>query len=207
MCGDRLPGTRHDGSASPECEIEKSPGFCPGLFRELIIAPILVYHSGGCFSSHFLAEFTLDIAPDGMGTYDVLSATLETTLPGGPEGLFYVPPGSPLFPDPTLLVAEYSAGNVAAYDLDAGGNPIVASRRLFISGIIGAEGAAVDPLTGDFLFSTFLGGGDEVFVVKGFVPPTTVPEPSTFGLLGLAGGAAFLLRRRAAALCQSSRRG
>jgi len=32
------------------------------------------------------------------------------------------------------------------------GDPIVATRRLFVSGLDGAEGAYLDPLTGDYLF-------------------------------------------------------
>ena len=38
----------------------------------------------------------------------------------------------------------------------------------------GADGAFIDPLTGDFLFSTF-GGGDRVIVVRGFA--RTLPPP------------------------------
>jgi hypothetical protein len=58
----------------------------------------------------------------------------------------------------------------------------VATRQTFISGLTGAEGATIDPLTGDFLFSTF-GGGDRVFVVRGFSQPsptpTATPVPAT----------------------------
>jgi hypothetical protein len=72
-----------------------------------------------------------------------------------------------------MLVSEYSAGGVAAYAVDGNGNPIAATRRSFITGLSGADGAFIDPVTGDFLFSTF-GGGDRVVVVRGFagsVPP------------------------------------
>jgi len=131
-------------------------------------------------------------APDGSGTYDILSATQTATLVGGPEGYVYVPMGSPLFGD-SMLVSEYSAGFVSAYDVDANGDPIEASRKVFISDLSGAEGAMIDPVTGDFLFSTF-GGGDRVIVVKGFV----VPEPSTFvsGALAIVSLALWRLRRR-----------
>jgi PEP-CTERM motif len=129
--------------------------------------------------------YTLALAPDGSGTYDITSATLETTIVGGPEGMIYVPTGSPLFTVPSMLVDEWSAGNVVVYDVDSNGDPIAASRRNFITGLAGAEGAVVDPLTGDFLFSTFAGTpADAVFVVEGFVAPPPVPAPGTLFLLG-----------------------
>ena len=153
----------------------------------------LVSWSGGEF-------YTLNLAPDGSGTYNVTSATLETTLGGGPEGIAYVPTGSALFSNPSLLVSEYSAGNVATYEVDINGNPILGSRKNFIVGLTGAEGAFIDPVTGDFLFSTF-GGGDRVLVVQGFTapPPSDVPDAgATAGLL-LAGSNLL-----AAARCRKS---
>ncbi|WP_447978670.1 PEP-CTERM sorting domain-containing protein [Candidatus Nitrospira bockiana] len=143
--------------------------------------------------------YTLDYAPDGTGTFDITSATLNVTIVGGPEGIFYVPLGSALFGNPSVLVSEYSAGKVGAYEVDGNGNPITATRRDFITGLTGAEGAAIDPLTGDFLFSTF-GGGNQVVVVKGFTappppPPSGVPEPASLLLLG-SGVAALAISRR-----------
>jgi hypothetical protein len=73
-----------------------------------------------------------------------------------------------------MLVSEYSAGQVAAYAVDAHGDPIVSTRRTFIADLSGADGAYIDPVTGDFLFSTF-GNGDRVVVVSGFAKPLPPP--------------------------------
>lgn len=135
-------------------------------------------------------------SPDGSGTFDITSAIqidVDTitagvqNLPGGPEGFVYIAGGNAGFSVNSLLLSEYTAGNIAAYDVDANGDPILASRRNFITGLSGAEGAAIDPLTGDFLFSTF-GGGNQIVVVQGFNVPgpmPEVPEPATLALLGL----------------------
>ena len=40
---------------------------------------------------------------------------------GGADGFVYVPPGSRQFSGPSMLVSEYSAGMVAAYELDSDG--------------------------------------------------------------------------------------
>lgn len=141
--------------------------------------------------------YTAAYAPDGSGTYDIISAAFYDTIVGGPEGIAYVPLGSPLFPAASLLVSEYSAGKVATYEVDANGDPIIATRKDFITDLTGAEGAFIDPLTGDFLFSTF-GGGNQVVVVQGFAAPPPIPLPPTVllfgsGLVGLIGfGRKFL---------------
>ena len=113
--------------------------------------------------------YTVDIAPDGNGTFDILSATLETTIPGGPEGFVHIGADNPGFPVEGLLVSEWSAGNLAAYDADADGDPVLASRRDFVVGLTGAEGAFLDPYSGDFLFTTF-GGGNRLIAIRGFLP-------------------------------------
>ncbi|MBL8879366.1 MAG: hypothetical protein JNG88_09630 [Phycisphaerales bacterium] len=114
----------------------------------------------------------VQLAPDGNGTFDVTSVTIipDSRLGGGPEGFIFVPLGSPAFVGEAMLVSEYSAGKVGAYEVDADGNPVVSTRRDFLDGLSGAEGAVIDPLTGDFLFSTF-GGGSRVIVVRGFENP------------------------------------
>ncbi len=126
------------------------------------------------------------VVPDGTGTFNVVNVTEipGSLLPGGPEGFTYVPPASALFPNPSMVVSEYSAGNVAAYEINGTGDPIVATRRTFISGLTGAEGAFIDPTSGDFLFSTF-GGGNHVVAVRGFAT-FCYPDCNGDGLLNLA---------------------
>jgi hypothetical protein len=121
--------------------------------------------------------YTAAFSADGTGTYNITSATLNTTIQGGPEGFVYVPVGSPVFPVNSMLVSEYGNDVVSTYQFDGSANPVPATRALFINGLTGAEGAVIDPLTGDFLFSTF-GAANHVIVVRGFAqPPTPTPTP------------------------------
>lgn len=139
--------------------------------------------------------YNVTIAPDGTGTYDLSSATYINTFPGGPEGFIYVPKNSVLFPGYNLLMAEYSAGTVGAYQVDSNGDPILGSRQDFILGLTGAEGAFIDPITGDFLFSTFGTGSDSIYEIQGFQP--TIPEPGTLALMGTGVlGLAGVIRRK-----------
>lgn len=137
--------------------------------------------------------YSAGLAPDGNGTFDLVGLTqvdlnlgaggIQNVL-GGPEGFVYIAGANTGFGVNSMLISEYSAGLVGAYEVDANGDPLVATRRTFLSGLTGAEGAAIDPVTGDFLFSTF-GGGSRVVRVSGFIAPPPIPEPSTYALMAV----------------------
>lgn len=143
------------------------------------------------------------LTPDGLGTYDISVGAPNRTLGGGPEGIAYVLGANAGFGLNSVLVSEYGANSVGAYEVDANGDPIINSRRTFLSGLNGAEGALIDPLTGDFIFSTF-GSANSLYVVSGFAAPPSgaVPEPATWAmmLLGFGGLGAVLRSRRKVAV-------
>ena len=122
------------------------------------------------------AWYDATVKPDGSGTYDLVGPKEVATsrLSGGPEGFVYVARGSAQFPKPSLIVSEYGIDQVATYQVDGDGDPVVSTRRTMITGLDGAEGALIDPLTGDYLFSTF-GSTNRVIVVKGFSKPPPPP--------------------------------
>ena len=62
-----------------------------------------------------------------------------------------------------LLAVEWSAGNVAAYQVDATGNPLPATRQVVIAGLSGMGGGAVDPITGDIVFT---GGAGNLVILR-----------------------------------------
>lgn len=126
------------------------------------------------------------ISPDGNGTFDIALSPTVVQLSGGPEGILYVKAGSPAFAADSVLICEWTTGAVRAYEVDSNGDPLPATARLFISGLSGAEGAASDPVTGDFLFSTY-GGGHRVLRVTGFT--TGDACPTDLNVDGVVGGA------------------
>ena len=159
----------------------------------------LVSYSGGEW-------YKATLTPDGSGTYDLSSVTqidldLNTlgiqNVPGGPEGFVYIAAENPGFSANSMLIAEYLAGSVAAYEVDANGNPLVNTRRDFLTDLTGAEGSVIDPVTNDYLFSTF-GGGNQIVRVQGFLapPPPSIPEPTTLLLLGIGLVGTSVVRRR-----------
>jgi hypothetical protein len=139
-----------------------SIGFVPptlpgaGVFK-------LISWPGGQWSS-------LVLTADAQGTFDVSEAVRGVTLPGGPEGFVYVEAGSPQFPKNSMLVSEWSDNQVATYEIDEHADPVLGTRKTFLTGFRGPEGAYRDPATGDFFFSTWGQMADRVIVVRGFRP-------------------------------------
>ena len=115
-----------------------------------------------------------EFAPDGNGTFNITSASLRVTI-GGPEGIAFVPPDSPVFSPSSVLIVQYGYSRVVTAPLDANGDPIVAQSQDFIRDLPQASGACIDPVTGDFLFDTW-GGSSEVVRVSGFATPTPAPS-------------------------------
>ncbi|MGE3182570.1 MAG: hypothetical protein AB7N71_13140, partial [Phycisphaerae bacterium] len=132
------------------------------------------------------------ITPDGSGTFTINPVNPGIFIGGGPEGLVYIAAGNPGFAADSVLVCEYAFGRVVAYEIDANGDAIVATRRIFLTGLGGAEGAAIDPLTGDFLFSTF-GGGDRVIRVIGFTGITPPGDLNCDGIVTVSDIGGFVL--------------
>lgn len=127
------------------------------------------------------------LTPAADGTFDVNLSGIQRFIGGGPEGVVYIRAGNPGFERDSVLVSEWSLRRVVAYEIDANGDPLVATRRVFISELSSAQGAAIDPVTGDFLFSNYAGDERGVIVVGGFAPPPApVPLPPAWPLFALA---------------------
>lgn len=134
--------------------------FVPAGFPGASRLKIASYGSGRWY------DFT--ISDPVLGVYTMTrNNDVDIFIGGGPEGIVFVGAGNPGFLVPSCLVCEYGSGSVAAYELDANGDPIPATRRVMISGLGGAEGGVRDPITGSFIFSTF-GGGNQIVIVEGF---------------------------------------
>jgi len=146
-----------------------SLGFVPPGFPGAGSMKILSYNGGGWYHAEY--------SPDGNGTFNITSAELRADIGGGPEGIAFVPPSAPVCPPNSTLISQYDAGNVVTAPLDPNGDPIIANMQDFIEELSGVEGAFIDPVTGDFLFSTF-GGTNQVVRVSGFPPPPPTPTPT-----------------------------
>ena len=132
---------------------------------------IIASYNGGIL---YHVPFTIDAS----GQYilsNILSEVSVYETADGPEGIAYIPTGSAGFPNPSLVISSYGSGKVVAYEVGEYGLPIPSTAREMVTGLTGAEGALIDPVTGDFLFSTF-GGGDKVIRITGFVAPSAIGE-------------------------------
>lgn len=128
---------------------------------------LVVYSSGTWYEG--------SLSADRQGTYNLTSVIAQPTsnLLGGSGNFSYVPPGSPLFSQPSLLVNEYSTGKVAAYRVNTKGDPLPTTRQDFLTGVSGVWGSTIDPQTGDLLVMGF--GSGAITIVSGFKAP---PLPS-----------------------------
>jgi hypothetical protein len=114
--------------------------------------------------------YDVHVGIDGAGKPYIEDVDLMAMTEDGPEGAVYVAPPSPGFDRPGVLVAKLMTGSVDAYDIDRRGDPRPETRQEFLSGLTGARGATVDPLTGDALFTTNDGAGARLVLVRGFMP-------------------------------------
>jgi hypothetical protein len=90
--------------------------------------------------------YDIPLNPDGSINGPTDSFTPATTLSGiGPEGIVYS--GS------EVLVSSWNYSEVLAYSYDANGTPIGTGTPI-VTGLACADGSAVDPVTGDILFSS-----------------------------------------------------
>jgi hypothetical protein len=190
-------GEIKSGSVSPDKTVGLTAAGVASSVGTLAFVPAGFAGAGDFKLASFSAStwYNATLTPDGGGTYNV-AANLTATISGGPEGIVYVKGSNSGFGGKdSVLVSEFSAGLVAAYSIDGNGDPIASSAQNFLTGLSGAEGAVIDPLTGDFLFSTF-GGGNQVVVVSGFQAPVPVPSPGPIASLVLVAIGLFLLRPR-----------
>lgn len=118
--------------------------------------------------------YTID--PSGQYILGTQNAEVSVyTTATGPEGIAYIPAGSAGFPNLSMVLSSYSSGTVVVYEVGQAGLPDISTARTLVTGLTGAEGALIDPVTGDFLFSTF-GGGNKVIRIAGFEAPSAVGE-------------------------------
>lgn len=118
--------------------------------------------------------YDVALRQDGAGTYDVTSASEATgaIIEGGAGSAAYVPHPFPGFAKPSVWVTEFDYRSVSAFELSPSGNPIPGSRREFVTGLIGVQGATLDRVTGDLLLASML--TNEVTIVRAVSVPARV---------------------------------
>ncbi len=131
-------------------------------------------HFGGAGQLKVLTNsgkfYSVGYGHDGLGI-NPENAILRATLPvTNAEGFAYVTAGHRGFSTPSMLVAEPVSGNIAAYAVDANGNPIPSTRRIFFSGppFRAPHGLAFDRTSGDLLVSTRLNSSSAIYRISGF---------------------------------------
>jgi len=167
IASDKIVDLTPVGVSGTGCTIAFVPPGFPGAGSMKVTS----WSSGGWYHC--------DFAPDGNGTFNIISGIFRADIGGSPKGIAFVPPGSPQFPANSVLISQILYAGVATASLDDHGDPIPGTMQDFISGANGIDGACIDPVTGDFLFSMFSDGSQAIARVSGFaVPPTPIPTPT-----------------------------
>ncbi len=159
------------GSTEPDEIIDLTPLGVASSTGTLAFVPTGFAGAGRLKIASYGASIWYDAAviPDN-GTFDIVDVTEITDVGGGPEGIVYIADHNQLFKTDSVLVSKWNVGSVDSYKIDGNGDPVTSTQRNFISGLDGAYGATMDPVTGEVLFSTW-GGGNRVIVVRGFGGP------------------------------------
>lgn len=134
--------------------------------------------AGGLVFSSYNAGIMYNVpyTREASGQYFFSTKVAEVSvLPdaAGPEGIAYIPAGSAAFPNLSMVISSYGNGTVVVFEVGEYGLPVPSTVRQMVTGLTGAEGALIDPVTGDFLFSTF-GGDNKVIRISGFEKPASV---------------------------------
>lgn len=186
--GEIKPGNNSASYTAPT-GIGASPG-------GLAFVPTGFGGAGNATISSYTGDFVCSaaVAQQGDGSYAFGACGNTVNLGYTPEGILYVPAGTPGFSSNSILIDDFAngPGAVIAYQTDAHGMPILATASTLIAGITGAEGIAIDPVSGDILASPYNSGTWDVLT------PITTPEPVSAALA--AGGLLAL------ALCRRKKR-
>jgi len=134
--------------------------------------------AGGLVFSSYNAGIMYNVpyTREASGLYSFSTKVAEVSVisdAAGPEGIAYIPAGSAAFPNLSMAISSYGTGTVVVYEVGDYGLPVPSTVRQMVTGLTGAEGALIDPVTGDFLFSTF-GGGNKVIRISGFEKPSSI---------------------------------
>jgi len=171
--GQILPNGNYVSTSLTQYGVSSSVG-------SLAIVPAGYPGAGNLIFSSYNASvlYRVPYTIDGSGQYILSNQTAQEDVYAtawGPEGIAYIPAGSLAFPNLSMAISSYSGGKVVVFEVGPDGLPNTATARDMVIGLTGAEGALIDPVTGDFLFSTF-GGGNKVVRISGFEAPSSVYE-------------------------------
>ena len=179
ITSDNQLGEIKPGSIAPDRLIDLTPlGVATGGQQSLSFVPSGLAGSGDLkVVANNGGWYNMNLTPDGIGTFNVSVDSFIPMAHGGVGINFVSSASNPVFGLDSVLVASYSDDLITAYAIDANGDPIIGTGRTFRVAAF-ASGGAVDPVTGDFLFTTL----DNVEVNRIGFP---IPEPSAAAFLCL----------------------